>query len=411
MKKVFLLTEAFPAPNVEQFLQAEIAFGASNCNLVIIPISTYNTAEKHIALPENVRVDYSLITETNRKKHRYINSLCLCSMRLYCEVPSIMCRIKHVETILYQALRWIYYGRRAYRYISKAYAADLSDPKNPPVVYAYWLAAQAVAASELKKKFPHIHAIARCHGYDCQPQRHEGNYIATLRYTIRHLDALYPVSQYSASTVSVFNTHGTKCKVAYLGTNDHGVIPLKEHQPFTIVSCSSCIEVKRIDLLIKALSLIKGHDIHWIHIGAGPLMADLKELAASVFGANITYDFKGAMLHEDVMRFYSQHYAHLFINTSSSEGMSVSIMEALSFGLPVLATDAGGNKEGVIDDHNGYIVPVDCSSETLSEYINKMIDLPTERIIDFKKNSRTLWTARFSAKNNYESFYHEVLDF
>ena len=411
MKKVFLLTEAFPAPNVEQFLQAEIAYGASNCNLVIIPISTYSTTEEHVSLPENVQVDYSLITETARKKHRYVNSLCLCSVRLYCEIPSILRRIKYIDFILYQALRWIYYGRRAYRYISKAYSDDLSNQKNPPVVYAYWLAAQAVAASELKKKYPHIHAIARCHGYDCQPQRHEGKYIATLRYSIRHLDALYPVSQYSANSVSVFNTHGTKCKVAYLGTNDHGVMPNNEHKLFMIMTCSTCIKVKRIDLLINALSHIKNRDIHWIHIGAGPLMADLKKHAESVFGTNITFEFKGAMLHEDVMFFYSRHYGDLFINTSSSEGMSVSIMEALSFGLPILATDAGGNNEGVIDGQNGYIVPVDCSSEILSTFILRMIDLPTEQMLDFRKNSRILWETKFYAKTNYENFYREVLNF
>ena len=51
--------------------------------------------------------------------------------------------------------------------------------------------------------------------------------------------------------------------------------------------------------------------------------------------------------------FYSQikstlgNYLHidLFINTSSSEGVPVSIMEALSVGIPIIATDVGGTKE------------------------------------------------------------------
>lgn len=411
MKKVFLLTDAFPAPNVEQFLQAEIAYGASNCNLIIIPISAYSTSEEYLTLPDNVKVDLSLVTETNHYKHRYIDSLCLCSIRLYCEIPSILRRIKYIDSILYQALRWIYYGRRAFRYISTTYYDDLSDRENPPVVYAYWLAAQAVAASELKKKFPHVHAIARCHGYDCQPQRHEGNYIATLRYSIRHLDALYPVSQYSANAVSMFNTQRTKCKVAYLGTKDHGIMPFQKHMPFTIITCSSCVKVKRIDLLINALSHIKDREIHWIHVGAGPLMPDFVKHAYSVLGTNIIHEFKGAMHHEELMLFYAEHYADLFMNTSSSEGMSVSIMEALSFGLPILATDAGGNREGVIDGQNGYIVPVDCSSELLSTYIKYMIDLPPKQMNDFRKRSRMLWETKFSAKSNYENFYREVLDF
>ncbi|MFR4320263.1 MAG: glycosyltransferase [Blautia massiliensis (ex Durand et al. 2017)] len=44
------------------------------------------------------------------------------------------------------------------------------------------------------------------------------------------------------------------------------------------------------------------------------------------------------------------------MNVSSSEGIPVSIMEATSFGIPGIATDAGGTKEIIRDKENGVLL-------------------------------------------------------
>ena len=44
--------------------------------------------------------------------------------------------------------------------------------------------------------------------------------------------------------------------------------------------------------------------------------------------------------------------------TSESEGFSNAIIEYLACGIPVVATDAGGNPEIVTQGENGYLVPV-----------------------------------------------------
>jgi len=46
--------------------------------------------------------------------------------------------------------------------------------------------------------------------------------------------------------------------------------------------------------------------------------------------------------HNDVLNYYASNPVDVFINTSSSEGLPVSIMEAMSFGIPVIATNVGG---------------------------------------------------------------------
>ena len=48
----------------------------------------------------------------------------------------------------------------------------------------------------------------------------------------------------------------------------------------------------------------------------------------------------------------------LFVQTSAFEGMSNTILEAMATGLPIVATDAGGNSELVKNGENGTLIPV-----------------------------------------------------
>jgi glycosyltransferase involved in cell wall biosynthesis len=48
--------------------------------------------------------------------------------------------------------------------------------------------------------------------------------------------------------------------------------------------------------------------------------------------------------------------AHLFVLTTNREGFGLSVLEAMSLGLPVIATRIGGLPELVIDGKNGFLV-------------------------------------------------------
>lgn len=50
--------------------------------------------------------------------------------------------------------------------------------------------------------------------------------------------------------------------------------------------------------------------------------------------------------------------ADIFLHTSSSEGISNAVLEAMATGLPVVSTDAGGMREAVRDGIDGFVVPV-----------------------------------------------------
>lgn len=52
---------------------------------------------------------------------------------------------------------------------------------------------------------------------------------------------------------------------------------------------------------------------------------------------------------------YSEHPVDVFINLSTNEGVPVSIMEAISFDIPIVATDVGGTSE-IVTDETGILV-------------------------------------------------------
>jgi len=87
-------------------------------------------------------------------------------------------------------------------------------------------------------------------------------------------------------------------------------------------------------------------------VGDGPLHADLKtQVAASDHSDRVTFAGQSDRVEE--------HYARMdvFALPSLNEGISNTILEAMASGLPVVATDVGGNPELVQDGVTGSLVP------------------------------------------------------
>ena len=129
-------------------------------------------------------------------------------------------------------------------------------------------------------------------------------------------------------------------EVHHLGVFDHGLNPEKEETEFHIVSCSNIVPVKRVPLLAEAIGKLD-FKVRWTHIGDGPLRSEV-EFVAEKYPEYVTCELLGVIPNAQVIRYYAEHHVDLFVNASRSEGVPVSIMEAFSFGIPVIATDVGG---------------------------------------------------------------------
>lgn len=126
-----------------------------------------------------------------------------------------------------------------------------------------------------------------------------------------------------------------------------------------IVTVARLVPWKRIDGLIDAVAAIResGDGASLTVVGEGPERARLQGRAAEKLGDS--YVFTGTLAPEDAQAVLRE--SDIFALNSSYEGLSHVLIEALMYGMPIVATEAGGNRE-VLGD-SGILVPVDGTDE------------------------------------------------
>jgi len=111
------------------------------------------------------------------------------------------------------------------------------------------------------------------------------------------------------------------------------------------------------------------------------------------------------------MKYYENNGVDLFINLSDIEGIPVSVMEAMSYGIPSIARDVGGISELVINGLNGILLPENTDANFISLKINNLIDAK-ERNLDYfnRKKVKQFIKENYNANKNYEDFYNKILN-
>ncbi len=120
-------------------------------------------------------------------------------------------------------------------------------------------------------------------------------------------------------------------------------------------------------LRATARLLETGHDVALLVVGEGEMRDTLKaEVARLGIGERVFFlgwqgDVAGILMQLDI-----------FVLSSTTEGMSNAILEAMAAGRPVVATDVGGNPELVVHGETGYLVPKR-DSEAMALAIGKLV--------------------------------------
>lgn len=127
--------------------------------------------------------------------------------------------------------------------------------------------------------------------------------------------------------------------------------------------------------LFKALKNIDKQKWKLSLVGKGPLLDNLKKLA-NEYGLQENISFLGE--RDDVPQLLLS--ADIFLLISNWEGYPLSILEAMSAGLPCICSDVGGVNEAIINNKNGYLIQRN-DYLSLREKINLLIKNRNEREI------------------------------
>jgi len=126
-----------------------------------------------------------------------------------------------------------------------------------------------------------------------------------------------------------------------------------EWTPARIFSVGRIVHQKGLDLGLRALAQLTDLNWEWNIAGDGPQLNSLKRLAREL-GISERVKFLGWQSGKELSQCY--HQANLFLFPSRHEGMPNAVLEAMSSGLPVVATRIAGSEELVMDGVTGLLV-------------------------------------------------------
>jgi glycosyltransferase involved in cell wall biosynthesis len=408
-RNLIFLTAEFPYGTGETFIENELPFLISAFDKIIIITNKQETKSRRTIPDGNVTVihyPYGLSVTDKIKSLRGIFS------NLFWE------EIKIIKTEYQLKIKWSIVKTLLSSIQKKKKTADSISlhienlSKSNTWVYSYWLNDMAAGMAELKSRMPHLKALSRAHGWDVSMERQPDNYLPLRNFILKNIDVCYTISNHGKFYLNELTHHqyAEKIKLSRLGTINKNSIPkFVLNEQLHLVSCSGLIPLKRIHLIIEGLSSLT-IPIKWIHIGNGVLEKDLKNTAQAKLSdkSNIDYQFVGQLSNTEVLDFYSTQQVDIFINVSETEGVPVSIMEAMSFGIPVIATNVGGNSE-IVDTINGCLLSSTPSVNEVMEAITLFAKLNKEEYQKYRINARKTWEDKFNATNNYPYFITDLL--
>jgi glycosyltransferase involved in cell wall biosynthesis len=222
------------------------------------------------------------------------------------------------------------------------------------------------------------------------------------------LDRLFPDAEAGLRYLKErYPDYASRYETSLLGVTEPGFVNAPSTDgAFRIVSCSMLEPVKRVDLILEGVKTAArqrpGQRFEWHHIGNGARRAELQKMADEQFPPSARGSLPGYTSKEALMSFYRDQPADVFINASETEGTPVAGMEALSCGIPVVATSVGGNRE-LVGNQNGILLGENPTPQQIADAILYFLDHPQEAQLK-RDASRKVWMERYNADANYLAF-------
>lgn len=400
---LFLFTKVFPFGSAEEYLADEIPFLVSNFSKVyIIPTEYFGPYSKERrTLPEGCElIDLNKTSATIffSEKAKLFFLVYLSAMIRGPGTLNYLIKFRNLwGLLLHQYLQ----GKKLLQTFPENSAHEI-------YFYSYWCHNSALMLSLLKMDHKILNFVTRAHSFDLYHEAWTGTGTGFLPFKQKKFDeasAIFPVSK--AGETHLKNTQkewGSKTKCQYLGIQSLSENPWLETAKFTLVSCSSLSANKRIVKIAEILSFLN-IPCRWVHFGDGP-ERNLIETSFSKLPENIMVELRGQTPNQEIRSFYATEPIHLFINVSEAEGIPVSMMEAISAGIPVMATSVYGNPE-IANEKTGFSIPLNFRAEKVAKLITNFANDPIWQK-QIRNQARAYFLNHFQAAQNYPKFIQEL---
>lgn len=468
---LLMLTDSFPFDRGETYIEQEIEFVAAAFDqVVIIPMRSFQGAQQTRPVPQNVRLLPAPAPRgdwrwwTVKWAPRILAGGCSPTVprmvghrpwRRKDELQRFLIDLRFAATVYekYESARQV---------ISEVEFSRFDSV----VIYAYWFY-QGVGVADLLRRrelatVP-VQVVARAHRYDVDEEATPRKYLASRPYLLKAVDKVYPISEFASQFLSAYcpdaperksaggstqalaqtTTNSTaptsptsaggssqaspspafhppmqrkisadKIEVRRLGVLEVPTKPRRREDPLWVASCSYMNDNKRVELIAEAIGLLqaRGVPVKWTHFGEPDpeRVSAMQQLIETSCRQPEACELRGYVPNPEVRSFYGTNNVQVFVNCSLSEGVPVSIMEALTCGIPCVATNAGGTSEIVNDQVNGYILPTDLSAVDLADALQQVASLSASDYATMAQAARQTWAELICAPVQYQSMAHEL---
>ena len=392
--KLVLFTSDFPFGTGETFLETEINYLSKGFEEVLI-ISSNNEDLQTRELPENCSAERIDLRVSGVQKFGSVvgvfSKIVREERKIVRDVYEKQITWGMQKTMLISQIRGLLVAKKVNELIDRGYSPEQT------VLYSYWCDDSALGLAIASQKNPEIKAVCRIHRWDVYFDQSAVGYLPYRHFIADHLRAIFSISEDGIRAAQEdWKVETFRFKLSRLGIEAQEPVLDRNDGVFTIVSCSNLIPVKRVHLIAEAVKALDGRSpLLWVHIGDGTERSRIEAILEGL-SSNTQVRLMGRMPNKEVFGLYRNLAPDVFINVSSSEGVPVSIMEAMSFGIPAIATDAGGNRE-IVNSSSGFLIPVDCSIETLETTLLSLLNDPP-------LDAFRMWSDHYKASSNYSQF-------
>jgi glycosyltransferase involved in cell wall biosynthesis len=198
-----------------------------------------------------------------------------------------------------------------------------------------------------------------------------------------------------------------RCVINGIKTNIVSKTDIMTRDVITIGSAGRLFPVKDFPLMVEIAKELcdRVDNVRFILAGDGPEMQQLEDRIKE-YSLEKRFQLLGHV--SDMESFYKA--IDIYLNTSKHEGMPVTILEAMSHGIPVVAPGVGGLKELITNGEDGFLIEERNSSSFSDALLRLIEDKPAARMMGIQGRERI--ERKYSSRKmvlNYYELYQSLL--